>query len=180
MIRIAKLSDRPHFLRLWSRQLEEQEKEGSHLRSDMQNLYRCLDLFEAYTLGNDLGFCLLAQPDDAKEPIGAVMAGELLVPYPFKTDLGKLATLWGVYVDPPFRGRGLGVKLFQEALEVGLKLGFDSVETYVRTDNPHGQQVAESFGTKPYMVQSIASLHDPDLLSNEGAKRALARGVSDD
>jgi ribosomal protein S18 acetylase RimI-like enzyme len=159
--------------------MTQQEKAGSHLIPNLRNLYRCLDLFESYTGGSLYGLCLLAQPEDAEEPVGAVMAGELSVPDTYDTTLGKLATLWGVYVDTEFRGRGLGVKLFQEALKVGLEMGFDSVETYVLTGNEHGRRVARAFGTQPYAEQRIVSLRDPSVLNNDEAREALAREAND-
>ncbi len=177
MFRLATIDDRSHFLRLWAQHMTEQEKEGSHVTANLANLYRCLDLFEGYAMGSLFGMTVLCQPPGL-EPVGAVMAGELSVPDEFDTDLGKLATLWGVYVEPSHRGQGIGVKLFQEILQVGLEKGFDSVETHIRVKNEHGRRVAEAFGTAPYMQQHIASLRDPAILTNEQAQKALAREVS--
>ena len=179
MIRPAELSDRPHFLRLWSRMMTEQEKEGSHLKANLANLYRCLDLFEGYITGSLFGFCILYQPED-REPVGAVMAGELAVPDEFETDLGRLATLWGVYVDTPYRGQGIGVKLLARAYELGSEIGFDAVETYVRAGNTHGERMAEACDPTVYMRQHVSLLRDPKMFDNEEAQKALAREVSDD
>lgn len=178
MLRLATLADRPHFLRLWALHMAEQEKDGSHVTANMSNLYRCLDKFEAYAYGNQLGMTILYQPGSEDDPVGVCMAGELGVDE-FETDLGRLATFWGVYVDPEYRGRGLGLKLFQEILAEGLRRGFDSVETYVRLNNPHGQRMAEAFGCTPYMKQYIAPLRDPKILTSDEAQKALAREVTD-
>jgi len=138
-----------------------------------------LDLFESYVEGNLFGMCVMARPGPEADPVGACLAGELANRDEFETDLGKLATLWGVYVDPDHRGKGFGVKMFQEALKLGLEMGFDSVETYVRITNTHGQRVAGAFGTTPYMQQHIASLRDPKIFQNDEAQKALGREVSD-
>lgn len=178
MFRLAQLSDRPHFLRLWALHMTEQEKDGSHVLANMANLYRCLDKFESYAYGNLAGGTILYQPNPEAEPVGAAMGGELGVPDEFETDLGRLCTVWGVYVDPEYRGQGIGLKLLREILAEGLRQGFDSVETYVRLNNPQGQRAAEAFGCTPYMKQYVAVLRDPKILTNEEAQKALGREVT--
>ena len=177
MIRPATLDDRGHFLRLWAKLLEGQYKDGSHVLPTLGNLYRCLDKFEAYVMGSQFGMCVFFEPPEAR-PVGVVMAGELAVPDEFETDLGKLATLWGVYVEPEYRGQGIALKLFAKTLEMGLERGFESVETYARYSNPHGQRVAEAFGCEPYMKQYVARLRDPRVMKTEEAKKALSREVT--
>lgn len=179
MFYLGKLSDRPHFLRLWSRHMTDEEKNGGHTIANLRNLYRCLDRFENYAYGSQLGMTVFYRPGPDKEPVGVVMAGELSPVDEFETDVGKLATLWGVYVDPEYRGQGLALKLFKRIWEEGLSRGFDAVETYVRFNNPHGKRVAEAFGCTPHMQQYIASLRDPKILTSEEAQKALAWEVSD-
>jgi len=157
--------------------MAEEEKGGSHVIANVPNLYRCLDKFENYAYGSQLGMTVFYRPGSEKEPVGVVMAGELGVDE-FETDMGKVATLWGVFVQPEYRGQGLALKLFQEILAEGLRRGFDSVETYVRFNNPHGKRVAEAFGCTPYMQQYLAPLRDPKILKSEEAQKALAREVS--
>jgi ribosomal protein S18 acetylase RimI-like enzyme len=158
--------------------MTEQEKDGSHLTANLPNLYRCLDLFEAYTTGSLFGICVLCQPDPEKEPVGIALGGELAVRDEYDTDMGRIATIWGVYVEPSHRGSGVGVKLFAKALELAIEMGFDSLETYVRDNNIYAQKLAETCGAEPYMRQYIASLRDPKMFKNDRAQDALAREVS--
>lgn len=177
MIRTGTLADRSAFLLLWSEHMVEQEKDGSHVRATRANLYRQLDNFEAYVNGVVSGLCLFHEVND--KPVALVLAGETIGLNDWDTDMGKVASLWGVYVQPSYRGQGIGVKLFQRAFELGLEMGFDAVETYIRMDNPHGQRVAAAFGTAPYLQQHLVSLHDPKVLDNDEAHKALGREVND-
>jgi ribosomal protein S18 acetylase RimI-like enzyme len=176
MIRSATLQERPAFMRLWAEHLEEQEKDGSHLLATRGNLYRFLDYFESYIGGSLFGLCVVCEVDD--DLVGVVLAGEFATPDNWETSLGKLGTLWGVYVIPPFRGRGIGVKLFARAKEMGVEMGFDTIETYIRVNNPQGKAVAAAAGTAVYIQQHLISLHDPKVLTNEAALKGLAREVS--
>ena len=175
MIRLATLADRPSFMRLWAAHMAEQEKQGSKLLASTSNLYRHLEMFEAYVLGITAGMCHIQSCDG--EDVGIVMAGECLGGSNWETKMGRMATLWGVYVEPSHRGQGIAVKLFQACLAEGLKMGFDSVETYVRLDNPHGQQVADAFGIKPYQTQHLIKLRDPAVMNNDKAREALGREI---
>lgn len=177
MIHQATLTDRPDFLRLWAEHMAEQEKDGSHVLATTGNLYRQLENFEAYVTESVNGLCLFYKVESTA--VAVVLAGEIIGINEWETDMGKIASLWGVYVQPSYRGQGMGVKLFKRAMEMGLEMGFDTVETYVRTDNPHGQRVAKAFGTIPYLQQHLVSLRDPKVLDNDEARRALGREVSD-
>ena len=176
MIRSATLQDRPHFLRLWAQFTQDQEKAGSHMLANLNNLYRYLNHFEAYTMGSRLGSCLLCQPEDSDEPIAITMGGELGGGDEFDTNLGKVATMWGVYVSPEFRGRGIGLKLVAGGQKSLLELGFDVVETYTRAENSQAMTLGTESGTTVYAVQHVISLRDPKMLNNTEAKKTLARG----
>lgn len=178
MIHQATLSDRPDFLRLWSEHMTEQEKDGSHMLGSTKNLYRSLESFESYTTGAVSGMCLLWETAD-KERVAIAMVGGFAGLDEWETNMGNIATFWGVYVQPSYRGQGICVKLFQKALEIGLEIGFDTVETYVRVNNPHGQRVAKAFGVQPYMQLHLISLRDPKVLNNDEAREALGREVTD-
>jgi ribosomal protein S18 acetylase RimI-like enzyme len=171
--RLAQISDRAEFLRLWGAHLLEQEKDGSNFLATTNNLYRFLDYFEDYINGSLFGMTYFYAVDGKR--VGVCMSGEFALPDTWDTTLGKLATLWGVYVDPDHRGKGIGLKLFASVLERGKELGFDAVETYVRVDNEHGRRVAKAFGTKVYNQQCIAPLYGEEIMSSPDALEALGR-----
>jgi ribosomal protein S18 acetylase RimI-like enzyme len=171
--RLAQLSDRAEFLRLWSEHLFEQEKDGSKFLATTNTLYRFLDYYESYINGSLFGVIYFYVVDGKK--VGVCMGGEFAIPDAWDTTLGKLAVLWGVYVEPEHRGKGIGVKLFAALFSHAKELGFDAIETYVRVDNEHGKRVAKAFGTKVYIEQHIAPLHGEDIMSNPTALEALGR-----
>ncbi len=178
MIRLGTFEDRPHFLWLWARLLESQRKLGSPVLPNLCNLYHCLDAFESYTGGNVPGCVVFWWPKESEEPVGVVMGGAELAPNHWETDLGRLATLWGVYVDPEYQGQGIGLKMFVEILRVGRELGFDSVETHIISGNEHGREIAEASGARPHNSQYFLSLRDPETMKNEAAQRGVAREVN--
>ncbi len=176
MIRLAKLHDRPHFLRMWSRYLSGQEKDGSHLIENLHNLFIFLDFFESYVLGNVDGHCLLWQIPD-REPSGLLMFGAALDPPGWETDLGKTGNLWGVYVDPEFNGQGIALKMVAYGQKLALEAGFDTAETVIRGNNVQPLNLAGETGTEVYAQQHVISLRDNEMLNSEAAKKTLARGV---
>lgn len=173
MIRNATMQDRTRFLQLWGAHILEQEKDGSKLLATTANLYKFLDYFESYIQGSLFGAVAIAEVEG--KAVGVCMGGEFASPDTWDTTLGKLANVWGVYIEPSHRGKGLGVKLFAFISERGRELGFDAVETYVRVDNEHGQRVAKAFGTQVYIQQHIAPLYGNEIMSNDLAQAALSR-----
>ena len=167
-IREAVYEDRAIFLRLWASYLSDQHKNGSMTLDTNRNLINFRSYFDAYTLGDLDGFILLWTPPESEDPQGVVMAGE---------DTGgskwwdvaheKTAILWGVYVDPEYRGKGIGLQLEFAALPVGLRIGFTHVETMVRTVNEHGSDMAFGFGTAPYATMHIADLREVQTALNK-------------
>jgi GNAT superfamily N-acetyltransferase len=155
--------------------MTEQEKEGGTLLATVHNLHKMLEFFEYYADGKDYGATFIAESKG--EPVGIVMFGAMLSLDDWDTNLGKLSTLWGVYVVPSHRGQGLGIKLFAKALKRGLEMGFESVETYIQSDNEHGNRISTAFGSKAYMEKHITRLQSPDVLNNDEAREALAREV---
>jgi ribosomal protein S18 acetylase RimI-like enzyme len=140
MIRTATLADRPHFLRLWAEFMAEQEKEGSYILATTRNLYRMLENFESYVTGGTDGVCMFWEAEG--QPVAIVLTGYCSGAEEWETSLGRIATLWGVYVQPSYRGKGIALKLFAHGVEVGKELGFDTLETHVRSDNTHGLRTA--------------------------------------
>ena len=160
-IRETTYQDRQDFLRLWAEYLTEQRKQGSFTHDSKRNLMNFRSYFDSYTLGNLHGFTLFWTPAESEAPQGVVMAGEDWGGMSeWDTDREKTAVLWGVYVRPEYRGKGIGLELEFAALPVGLRLGFTHVETMVRTGNEHGSDMAFGFGTKPYAALHLADLRD--------------------
>jgi len=156
--------------------MTENRKGGCHLVESLPNLHYFLEFFESYVQGRVRGFCLFWQTGDS--PVGVTMVGTTNFPDRWETDLGDIANLWGVYVDPPARGQGITMKLFARALEMGREMGFDTAETYVRPENEHGQRLTKAFGTRCYSEQHFVRLNDPRIMQNEEAKKCLAREIT--
>lgn len=178
MIREATLEDRAEFLRLWASHMAEQEKDGSFLCANRHNLYRYLEFFESYTLGNTDGICIVYACDDGSLA-GVILTGEFPGPNDWEVSLGKLATLWGVYVQPSHRGQGISMKLTAKCFEIGRERKFDAVETFVRVSNVHGQRISRAAGNQVHMEQHITFLNNPKALTSNEALEALGREVTD-
>ena len=176
MIRQAELEDRPEFLRLWQKYLTDQRKDGGYLWDSLHNLHLFLEFFEAYTLGSLRGVAMFWWPDVLDHPVGVILAGQTASRDDWETDLGETATFWGVYVEPSYRGRGVHVRLFKRAQELGLRMGLDTIETGFRIRNHRGRAAAATAGTQAFAETHYISLHDPQMLQTKSAQRALTRG----
>jgi GNAT superfamily N-acetyltransferase len=160
MIRTATIEDRPHFLRLQARLLEDLRKGGSHILPTLPNLYRCLDAFECYVQGDRYGACLFWHPTDLRDPVGMIMAGADNVDDPWETDLGELCTLWGVYVDPEHQGKGIGNSLNEAIFQLALTWPADSFETYILATNSTVHHMMDGFDGKPFISRYTVSLRE--------------------
>ena len=146
-LRLATYQDRPTFLRLWRPFMEEEARHGGQVEATDGNLLEYLRLFDSYTRGSLFGICLLAQGDPNTPPVGCLLGGEA-PPGGLNLTLshGKAATLWGVYVEPQARRKGLAGRLQDRGqLEAG-RLGFDVVVSGVHTKNDIGEINAKHWG----------------------------------
>lgn len=159
-IRVATREDRPEFLRLWRGLLESERAGGSPYHASEHNLQKFREVFEAYCSGSLNGFTLLWTPPGEPSPRGILMGGEPWTPEEMDTDFGRPAILWGVFVEPAYRGQGTGLKLEFAAFGIGRTRGYDSVRTAVRDCNPHGDRMASGFGVRPYATQHWVRLVD--------------------
>lgn len=163
--RLANSKDRPHFMRLFQGYLTDERKGGSHTWDSLHNLNLYRRLFDSYTTGSLFGWTVLWTPNgEPDRPGGLVMAGEGSEPSGWETDRGKVAILWGVFVEEPYRGKGVGLSLQQEMLKMGLQHDyFQTIETSTRLNNPHGERMAEGFGTTPYATLHFAPVRKETL-----------------
>lgn len=163
MIRRATMEDRPHFLRLWASFLEDQRKLGSHMLPSRNNLYRSLDSFEAWIRGDRYGICLFWEPE-GEDPVGIIMGGSDPVPSVWETDMGEVPALWGLYLEPSYRGKGIGAKLTAATFEDAIKWGMDYFETYVLVGNSNPDQLMKGFVGKPYINRYLICFKDANNL----------------
>lgn len=177
MIRQATLDDRPEFLRLWQAYLTTQRKEGNYLWDNLHNLHLFLGFFEAYVQGSLKGCVVLCQPEEVDHPVGVAMGGQTVDRPEWETDLGETAILWGLYVEPEYRGRGISAKLFQRAREYGLSVGIQTIETVILDVNAPGKAAADLVGLTSNSRGYLLRLEDPGILSSSVARQALAKGV---
>jgi GNAT superfamily N-acetyltransferase len=146
-IRQATLSDRPRFLSLWKDFIIEQAKLGSPLEVCDDNLRTYLGLFESYITGSLFGFTLLATKAD--ETVGVLMIGETPPNgLHFITRDGTVATLWGVYVQPEHRRKGICWALQDAGRPITLQLGFNTMRSTILADDPASNANALNWGAK--------------------------------
>jgi GNAT superfamily N-acetyltransferase len=136
--------------------LTDQRKDGSVVHDSLHNLNFFRGYFDSYVMGSRFGFCLLWYPEDDPTPRGLLLAGEFFEAPALETDLGKVGKVWGVYVEPEHRGEHIGKQLEAYALPLGLKMGFESIETTVRSNNPAGLTL--DLGQEPYGIYYCASI----------------------
>lgn len=65
--------------------------------------------------------------------------------------------IWGVYVSPPYRGRGLASRLLREVLERGRELeGIEQINLSVVTTNESARRLYEQYGFETYGIERNA------------------------
>ncbi|MDN8592553.1 GNAT family N-acetyltransferase [Paenibacillus sp. 11B] len=65
--------------------------------------------------------------------------------------------IWGVYVSPPYRGRGLASRLLREVLERGRELeGIEQINLSVVTTNESARRLYEQSGFETYGIERNA------------------------
>ena len=94
------------------------------------------------------------------DPVGSICLSDLLAEDPDE------ANVFGMWVDPSVRGRSVGARLVQAALEQAREDGKKRVVLHVVDSNPRARRLYERLGfaatgrTEPYP-------HDPDVLEVE-------------
>jgi len=155
-IRTATLADRPAFLSLWKDFLIEHAKQGGHIEVCDENVLAFLGLFESYIAGGLFGATLIAWEGD--EAVGLMMGGEsppggLYI----QTTRGRMYNIWGGYVRPEYRRKGISWAMLDLCPAIARKLGFDTMTSLIipndRVSSAHtldwGAKVAESIAVFP-------------------------------
>ena len=134
--RFATKEDRTHFIDLWSAYLLEQREGGASLLPNDRNLLTFRNYFDAYATGQLPGVTVFWE--EAGLPVGVVLAGGDFSESIWDTDYARLATVWGVYVRPEYRGKRIGLQMEQFGEPVLVQHGFTAAKSSVRVSNPLG------------------------------------------
>jgi GNAT superfamily N-acetyltransferase len=146
-VRRATFDDREIFCRTWQRFMQDQADHGSTILPDPDNLLEFVRLFESYTLGSLFGFFLVGE-DPTGKPVACLLGGEEPgATMRLKYSHGRCITLWGVWVDPDYRGKRLAGALQDRAVEEALRLGYKCAVSSVLIDYPAGESNAFNWGS---------------------------------
>lgn len=146
-IRTATLADRAVFLSLWKDYMIAQAKAGGPIEVCDENLLAFLGLFESYIGGSLFGATLIAWEDDTA--VGLLMGGESPSSgFHLRTTAGKVCTLWGVYVQPEHRRKGIGWALQDLGPKTARKMGFDTMLSSVIASDPISSANALNWGAE--------------------------------
>ena len=108
---------------------------GSPVEPSSRSVAAHTQLFDCYDVGVLFGGALVVC--DETIIVGILMWGEQ--PYPaldIDTNLGRCATLWGIYILPDYRNKGLGDPLMNKMFDDAKDLGFNTVSTIMQRTNP--------------------------------------------
>lgn len=156
-VRPAKLTDRPHFMRLWDAHLREQHALGSHLLPTKRNLLYYQRLCEAYINGYLFGTVLLWEDDI---PQGITMSGQDWGEPGLDYDIGTQAYGWGIYVSPDYRRKKVSHELMYEHWKAVKAQGyFDVLVTHVAYTNAPSQASLNSYGWEKIELSYLYDVH---------------------
>jgi len=145
--------------------MEQQAKEGSLILPNDKNLQLFTELFKLYVTGKLVGLVLLIS-DDGRD-VGIQMDG--VPPAAPELTIGKYTMLWGTYLEPEYRGKGITHEIYKVAMEwthkngftggiSGILVGDQRVEQVLSkvVDNTHG-----ATKTRPYTVDVCWEFEKP-------------------
>lgn len=126
--------------------MEEERAGGSAILANDHNLRLARHRFDQVIRGETEGAAAFWSPPGVNQSPEAVTIFTLqLGPDGWQTDYdgregrGKLATMWGIYVSTPHRGRSIGLALEQFIRPHLVRQGFTHAVTSVRTTNLAGE-----------------------------------------
>jgi ribosomal protein S18 acetylase RimI-like enzyme len=133
------------------------ETPSAFCESAAEVLAKSIETFTDHLASHGRGDFVLGAFDEANHLIGTV--GLYRAPYGKQSHKG---TLWGLYVTPHHRQRGIGRALTVAVLEHACNLpGILQINLSVANSNPSAQQLYESLGFKTYGIE-------PDALNVNG------------
>ena len=148
-VRLAKWADRHTFFQMWRPLLEVQHSLGSIVLPTDRNLREFGQLFESYTVGSLFGFGIVAEVVD--KPVGFGMFGEDAGGLDVETNLGRTGIIWGTWVDPAWRRRGISHRMLDLGYQEAYQMGFRCVMTSVLLSSKEASANAFNYpGVKAY------------------------------
>ena len=146
-LRAATAKDRKTFMTLWRAYQQDQYDSGGDILPNQHNAMEALSLFQGYTNGYLKGVVVLAEDDG--EPVGVAMIGEGHSgggPCFELRGQSWFVTVWGDYVVPSHRRRGVSHKMLNYCQEYLHGLG---ARTYLLSAIPteEAEKNAEAYGS---------------------------------
>lgn len=167
MIREATFKDKDEFIHMWKEYLHEFSPRMQGVSDTPEALGWYLGLFKAYTEGSLFGGCLFWYPEESKVLGGLVLAGEphnniledSCAPQP---EHGKVAVVWGMYVQPIHRSIGVSIEMLTYGMKRAPELGFDTAMTETPYNLHTIRRTEEIYGVLPDTVRYFYPLHKED------------------
>jgi GNAT superfamily N-acetyltransferase len=136
--------------------IQEQPIQLQHIKDDM-TFYS--QLFDAYAGGMRRGISGVHEAEG--RIVGVILAGETATKDNSYNRIGDVCIVWGAWVEPEYRAKGIAQQLTKEGVVWARRLGFTHIETAVLVGNEKGEAFALSVGAKPYSVRYLLDL-DPE------------------
>ena len=156
-VRRAMLQDEASFRVLWQRFAMQQFDEGSLILPTHYNLNIHTALFRSYVSNPATGLVLLVT-DGAKD-VGLHMEG--VIQGGFELSIGPYTMLWGDYLDPEYRGKGISHLIYEAAMKWTYEHGFTGGITGILTGGKTVPEVLKAVvddkrgasTTRPYTIE---------------------------
>lgn len=162
MFRDATRADRPAFLKMFAAMYDDLEKYDCLQDSSPATMSDVAGLFDAYVEGALFGAVVLYEPP-GQAPQGCMLIGEARGEMAIRASskFGKIATLWGIYMEPSERVKHIGSAMVQNAFKKLRETGIGTVVFEVATGNTHTLEGVLALGCSPKAI-----VHTIDLREN--------------
>jgi GNAT superfamily N-acetyltransferase len=145
--RLATMADLETVIVMLRSYLREQQMGGSPVLFTRQTLDVYRDMARCYLSGLMEGLVVLAE--DEGEVVGFALSGEEMAPPALETDLGRMAQVWLVWVDPTYRKTGAALGMLSWGRPHLLERGFERACMCIRKGNDLGEKLTLSYGARP-------------------------------